>query len=46
MSPLFLKLSQSEESQKKKNYSENAKITCLKLISGAFRNPDIHREHI
>jgi hypothetical protein len=42
MSPLFSEIFKSEESQKI-SYSENAKLTCLKLISGAFKNPNFHR---
>jgi hypothetical protein len=46
ISPLYLyKISRSETSQKI-SYSESVKLTCLKLISGAFRNPNFHREYL
>jgi spore coat protein CotH len=46
ISLLYLcKISRSETSQKI-SYSKSAKMTCLKLISGAFRNPNFHREYL
>jgi len=40
-----LKFSQFEESYKIR-YSENSKLTCLKLILGAFRNHNFHKAYI
>jgi hypothetical protein len=34
------------EKSPKKHFRENAKLTCLKLISGSFRNPKFHRVYL
>jgi hypothetical protein len=45
MSSLFCKISHHEESQNI-SYSENVKLTYLKLVSRPFKNTNVHREYI